>query len=88
MPESTMPNAYACTKQLYNAVDKAIRKQVTDMVDDQYIRGLRNPHTGFSQQSALDILEYLFSQYGDISDQELQDNDRKMKEAYNMQIHP
>lgn len=55
-------------------VDKALKKQLTDAVDKIYLRSLRDRHTGFANVTLLAMLTLLFTSYGDLTAQDLADN--------------
>ena len=63
----------------YNIVDKACKKAVTRLVPEMYYRILKNSYTGFANRSCLDILTHIWTEYGILTDKQLQDNDQKLK---------
>ena len=59
----------------YLAVDKALKQQLIGGVNEMYYRTLRNRHTGYAIVSTRDIITHLYAQYGNITPQDLQEND-------------
>ena len=47
-----------------------------------YYRGLRNRYTGYGQTSTRDLLVHLFTTYGEIGPDDLEENEKRMKEPY------
>ena len=47
-----------------------------------YYRTLRNRHTAYAINSPRDIITHLYTQYGNITPQDLQENDLKMKTPF------
>ena len=66
----------------YQAVHKALRKQLLEAVEPIYLRALRDGHVGFANVTVQEILQHLFAAYGIITPTELQANDARMKTAW------
>jgi hypothetical protein len=66
-----------------NNFDKAIKQQIVKAIKDPiFLKPLENHITGFSQVSAGAMLQYLFNAYGNITPQQLDGNDKMMKEQW------
>ena len=63
----------------FKNVSSALKNQLLGAVDDIYIRALRDCHVGYMNQSIRNLLTHLFSNYGNITQLELEDNDTKMR---------
>ena len=70
----------------YLAVDTSLKQQLLGTVNEIYYQTLRNRHTGYSIISTRDILTHLYTQYGNITPQDLQDNDFKMKNPFDTSL--
>ena len=68
--------------KLYTQVQQALKQQLIAAFDDIYLSGLRNRHTGFAGITLLRMLQYMYETYGDITPTELEDNDERMRTAY------
>ena len=62
--------------------DQALQQQIITVFDEEYLLGLRDPHTGFVGITTLNMLQHLYDNYGVISAVDLADNDDKLREAY------
>ena len=70
----------------YLAVDKALKYQLLGCINEIYYRKLRNRHTGYACLSKGDIITHLYTQYGNITPQDLQENDTKMKTPFDVSL--
>ncbi len=52
--------------QLVNTVEKALRKQITDSVDDLYLSSMQNCLTGYANVPVATMLTNLFTNYAQI----------------------
>ena len=66
----------------YINVDKALKQQLIEAVDDLYLKALRNKYVGFSNQSFLTMIAHLYLHYAKISPSDLTLNDSAMKKPY------
>ena len=66
----------------YVNVDKALKQQLIEAVDDLYLKALRNKYVGFSNQTFLTMIAHLYLHYAKISPTDLALNDKAMKTAY------
>jgi hypothetical protein len=63
--------------------DKAIKQHSVKAIKDTiFLKPLENHITGFSRVSAQAMLKYLFNAYGNITPQQLDVNDKMMKEQW------
>ena len=58
----------------YHEVDQALRNQIIAAVPDVYIWALKHTTTGFGNVTSLQLLSHLWSNYGVITQKELDDN--------------
>ena len=66
------------TKHNYNecqAVEQALRKQLIEAIPAEYLDSLRNTDTDMINDSIPDIILYLQTQFGLVTDQELSDKE-------------
>ena len=61
-------------------VEKALKKQLAEAMPELYLKRFRNRQTNTLTASIPDILEYLFQNYGDISDTDLSEAEKSLKE--------
>ena len=64
-------------------VEKSLKQQLLRCVNEIYYRTLRNRHTGYAIVSTRDIITHLYTQYGNMTSQDLQENDLKLKIPFN-----
>ena len=62
--------------------DQALKQLILDAFDDKYLRGLRNRHTGYSAHTALQLIQHLYTNYGVITQLDLNENENRMKAPY------
>ena len=61
------------------AIEQALRNQIITAIDKDYLDALRNPHTDMINDSIPDIFEFLTTNYGQITEQELSDKEDEIK---------
>lgn len=69
-------------KRLYNecqAVEQALRQQIIDAVEPDYLEALRDQHTEMVQSPIPDIIKHLRDTYGFMSDEDLADRENELK---------
>ena len=66
----------------YVNVTGAIKQQLIGCINDTYLLGLRDSVLGFIAVSPRQMLEYLFQEYGTISQRQVAENDERMKASY------
>ena len=69
--------------RLHNAVEKACKKVISVLIPERYYRTLKNRYTQFANVTTIEILRHLLTEYGQLSDQAVQDNDVLMKQDIN-----
>jgi hypothetical protein len=69
--------------QTYNNVQNALKQQILAAVDNIYVWTLRNTHTGYTMVTTLQILNHLYTTYGQLTPMAMQENDRHFRNAYN-----
>ena len=62
--------------------DQALKQLLLDAFDDKYLRGLRNRHTAYAGSTALQLIQHLYTNYGVITQLDLNENETKMKTPY------
>jgi hypothetical protein len=66
-----------------NNFDKAIKQQIVRATKDPiFLKPIDNHITGFSRVTARTMLQYMFHAYGNITPQQLDINDKMMKEQW------
>ena len=76
---------HAEEKRMFNeyiATDKALKSQIIQAVDDLYLKALKHRITGYANVSTRAMLEHLYSSYGKMTPQDLQQLDEDMKRPY------
>ena len=66
----------------YLAINKTLKQQLLGAFDDMYYRCLQNCHTGHAMVTTRYILDHLYAAYGQLSPQDLTDNDVRIKADY------
>ena len=70
----------------YLAVNKALKKQLLGCVNEMYYCTLRNRYTSYAIVSTWNIITHLYTQYRNITPQDLQENDMNMKTLFDVLI--
>ena len=65
--------------RLHNEVEKSCKKMISVLIPECFYRTLKNRYTQFENVTTLTILTHLLTEYGQLSDQAVQDNDVLMK---------
>ena len=68
---------------IHNTVKNALRNQILNSVDVKYITDLEDPSTQFLLVSPLQILNHLWTNFGEIDESDLRENEVRMKAAWN-----
>jgi hypothetical protein len=71
------------TFKAYHAVDHALRNQIIALLPDIYIRALKHATTGYGNVTTRTFLEHLWTNYGAITQAELNDNETRMQIPWN-----
>ena len=75
-------NTYKEDKRIYdewNAVDSALVAQIFEALDEIYLLALRRNIVGYSGVTALNFLDYLYSNYAKITGTMLKENNKSMR---------
>ena len=65
---------------LHQTVDSALKKLLTKAIDDMYFSGIK-----ISKSTTLDLIQYLKSRYYKISENDLKNNDLKLREVWDFE---
>ena len=66
--------------------DNALKQQIQDAFDPVYLRGLRNRHTAFANVRALQMVQHLYTNYGPITQVDLDDNYKRLNAPYDPSV--
>ena len=55
-------------------------------MNEMYYRTLRNRHTGYAIVKTRDIITHMYTEYGNITPQDLQENDTNMKISFDVSL--
>ena len=90
-PNSTGPQIAAIERQFnkalhqsmeYKNLTDASKKFIQDGIDDMYLKCFTDRNVGLAHVTLREILEYLFQSYGNITQYDIEDNDKKLKEKW------
>ena len=90
-PNSTGPQISAIERQFnkalrqwteYKNLTDAGKKFIQDGIDDMYLKGITDRNVGLAHITIRDILAYLFQNYGNITQYDIEENDKKLKEKW------
>ena len=90
--EAVIKNIRAAHKEqlrcwkLCGQVNKALQQQVLQSIDPIYVRALRQPHTGFANVHIRTLLQYLFTTYGRILPNALEENDKLFRKTWDPSV--
>lgn len=71
----------------YKNVDKACKKVITNIIPEIYYKTLKNRYTGYTSSSTLQILTHLWTEYGEISEDDVHTNDSALKREITGETH-
>jgi hypothetical protein len=66
----------------HDHVIKALRKQLISAIEEPFIRHLKDPNTAYNSIALETMLAYLFAEYGDIDDNALAENEKRLVEPW------
>jgi len=66
----------------YNQVEQTLKQQLISVFDDIYLTSISNRHIGFTSLSLLNMLQFLYNIYRDITLSELEDNNDRIRLPY------
>ena len=75
-----------CFREYHN-VDKACKKVIPKLVLEVYFRSLKNRYTGYNNVTTLTILTHLWTEYGTLTEDMVQANDKKLREPISGETH-
>ena len=70
------------TWSLVQNIRKALTKQIIDAIDDKYIEDLKDPNTGYANVTPLEMIEHLYSKYGQLTNQDIIKNRNRLKQDF------
>jgi hypothetical protein len=73
------------TYRTYNSVQQALKKQIINVFEPMYLDVLNDDMVGFANISARDMLDHLFTTYGNITAVDLENNFEHMRQAWDPQ---
>lgn len=66
----------------YNATQMALKQILLASFDEVYFKGLRDRHVGYQNSTFQHMMQHLYTNYGVITPTDLEDNDIRMREAF------
>ena len=90
-PNSTRPQILAIEHQFnktlhqwteYKNLTNASKKFIQGGIDDLYLKGITDRNVGLANITIREILEFLFQNYGNITQYDIEANDKKLKEKW------
>ena len=90
-PNSTGPQITAIERQFNKALQQwteyknltdAGKKFIQDGLDDMYLKGITDRNVGLAHVTIRDVLSFLFQNYGNITQYDIEENDKKLKEKW------
>jgi hypothetical protein len=73
------------TFRTFNTVQQVLKKQIITVFEPMYLYIRNDDMVGFSSISALEMLDYLFTTYGNITAVDLENNFKQMRHAWDPQ---
>ena len=90
-PNSTGPQITAIERQFnkalrqwteYKNLTDVRKKFIQDGIDDMHLKGITDRNVGLAHITIRDILSFLFQNYGNITQYDIEENDKKLKEKW------
>ena len=66
----------------YKNLTDAGKKFIQDGIDAMYLKGITDRNVGLANVTIRDILAFLFRNYGNITQYDIEENDKKLKEKW------
>ena len=66
----------------YVNLQNALKKQLIAAVEPLFFQTIRQPYVGFANRTIRDMLRHLYATYADITADDLDENDKKMREPW------
>ena len=63
-------------------VREALKKQIIDAIDNEYLKDLKDPDTGYANVTPLNMLKHLYNEYGELTAQDISANRTNLKADY------
>ena len=63
-------------------VREALKKQILNAIDDEYLEDLKDPDTGYANVTPLQMIEHLYTEYGELTPQDISNNRTALKADY------
>ena len=60
-------------------VREALKKQLINALDDEYLEDLKDPDTGYATVTPLQMIEHLYDEYGELTPQDISNNKTYLK---------
>ena len=92
-PNSTGPQIAAIERQFnksirqwteYKNLTDVGKKFIQDGIDDMYLKGITDRNVSLANVTIRDILAFLFRNYGNITQYDIEENDKKLKEKWDV----
>ena len=64
-----------------------MKKAITKLVPEVYYRTLKNRYKGYNNVTTLNLLTHLWTKYGTLTEEMVQENDRKLREQISVETH-
>ena len=68
--------------KLVSDVRHAIKKQLLEAVEDEYLEDLKDQDTGYANVTPLEMIEHLYTDYGDMTEQDISNIKASIKVDY------
>ena len=68
--------------KLVQDVREALKNQILSAFDDEYLEDLKDPDTGYANITPLQMLEHLYGDYGELTQQDISENRNSIKTDY------
>ena len=68
----------------YKNLTHAGKKFIQDGIDDMYLKGITDRNVSLAHVTIRDILAFLFQNYGNITQYDIEENDKKLKEKWDV----
>ena len=68
----------------YNIIMQALKNQLIAVVDNAYLQSIKDPITEYHSVSLLQVIEYLYDNYGKANKYQKNNNIEQMKEPFNV----
>ena len=75
-------NKALCQWTEYKNLTDAGKKFIQDGIDDMYLKGITDRNVGLAHITIRDILAFLFQNYGNITQYDIEENGKKLKEIW------